>query len=380
MRIAINAANLRGAGSSLVGQLALQSLAAAQGGHWIEAWVPAQWGWSSGQLGETTLLHSVPGGVGAKVLSDNLWLRYGLWKNNPDCVFSLGDTSLPHAGVPHMLMVQTPYLAWATGELGFRLPRAFAVRVALLRRYFAACLPTTEAITVQTRTMKRRMCRAWGLPSSRVHVVPTPWSLQPEPEKPMPPECNSTPALPRPYLCYPATLSPHKNHQVLVPMIALLRRKGLDIDLVLTVGARESKDLVDLVSGYGMASHVHLLGHQPRSACQAIMARSLAMVMPSRLETLGLPYYEAMAMGVPVIAARRDFAIEACGNAALYASPDSPEEFASHVATVYASSETRAQLSARGLDRVRSMQCDWRSTAAKYIALLGGIAGGAARP
>ena len=53
-----------------------------------------------------------------------------------------------------------------------------------------------------------------------------------------------------------------------------------------------------------------------------VLASASAVVVPSIYEGFGLPALEAMAVGVPVVAAARSSLPEVCGNAAYMVEPD----------------------------------------------------------
>ena len=100
------------------------------------------------------------------------------------------------------------------------------------------------------------------------------------------------------------------------------------------------------------------------------MSGAVALVMPSKLESFGIPYYEAMAIGCPVIAADFDFAREACGEAGFYANPDDGREFAHYVDTLVNAPSVLKTVSRNLRDRSLEIGVSWKEVASQYIDLL----------
>jgi len=91
-------------------------------------------------------------------------------------------------------------------------------------------------------------------------------------------------------------------------------------------------------------------------------------VVPSRYEGFGLTCLEAMACGVPVVAADRAALPEVCGDAALLVDPDDPAAIARAVLSVCEDPALASRLAGAGRRRARSYS--WERAASACDALL----------
>ncbi len=90
----------------------------------------------------------------------------------------------------------------------------------------------------------------------------------------------------------------------------------------------EAAAIVARVKGSRLAGTVDLLGYVDDARRQDVYRGALAFVMPSHHEGFGMPAVEAMAIGVPVIAADRGALPEAVGRAGLLFDPADPTALA----------------------------------------------------
>lgn len=362
MRIAMHMGTLRGAGSSTVGLRLVDALLERDDGHEYTAWLPAE---TPTPTHPRLRVRRMRPGIIGKFVGENVDIRRELRRGGYDALFSLGDTSLPAPGVPHLLFVQQAYVAYRPEEWGFRPPASMRARMALMTAYFRAGMPTVSLFTVQTETMRRHLCERWSLEPDRVVVVPSAARFAPD-------EGGDarTPSA-EPYICYVAAPSVHKNFEVLPAMLERLARTHPELTLRLTVRREDLPAIAAEAARRGVSERIRWLG--PVRDPRELIRGARAFVMPSRLESFGLTYYEALAVGCPVVAADRDFAREACGSAALYADADSPEQFARHVDDILTEPELARRLADAGLERARRAP-SWRDAAASYVHLLERIA------
>ncbi len=105
--------------------------------------------------------------------------------------------------------------------------------------------------------------------------------------------------------------------------------------------------------------HVRTTGWLPAAALREKLARSRALLFPSRSEGFGLPLLEALRAGTPVVASRDAALVEVAGGAALHAEADDVEGLSAHLVSVL-EGDTR-DLVARG--RARAAEFTWERSA-----------------
>jgi glycosyltransferase involved in cell wall biosynthesis len=124
----------------------------------------------------------------------------------------------------------------------------------------------------------------------------------------------------RPYVLTVASRTARKNLAVLDLAARRLRERG--IDLVAAGGDRPQFRDHDDHAG------VRALGHVDDALLPGLYAGAAAFVLPSLYEGFGLTALEALAAGVPVVAADRGALPEVCGDAAQLVDPTDAEAVA----------------------------------------------------
>ena len=106
---------------------------------------------------------------------------------------------------------------------------------------------------------------------------------------------------------------------------------------------------------------------------RALLERAAMLAYPSIYEGFGFPVLEAMTVGVPVVAARAGSIPEVAADAALLVDPTDEHALAGGMDRVLNDAGTRAELVARGHDRVGAFSWDdtARALASCYRALVG---------
>ena len=185
-----------------------------------------------------------------------------------------------------------------------------------------------------------------------------------------PPAGEPVDALPSRYILFVSTIEPRKNLETLLDAYERLRaRDGYDGALVVVgkVGWK-SESIVRRLQSPGVV-HLDYL----RAGQLATVYRNAELfVFPSIYEGFGFPLLEAMAHGVPSIAARSSSLPEIGGDAALFFEPKDAEGLAKLIERVAGDAELRATLAARG--RAQAARFRWDVAADETLAVLRRVA------
>ncbi|GAC1439364.1 MAG: glycosyltransferase family 1 protein [Solirubrobacteraceae bacterium] len=203
---------------------------------------------------------------------------------------------------------------------------------------------------------KQEIVELLGVPAERVSVIGGGVDAR------FQPTADTREASVRPYVLAVASATARKNLAALGATSRMLARQG--VELVVAGGGRP-QFVAEQLAG------ARLLGHVPDAELPALYAGALAFVLPSLYEGFGLPCLEAMASGVPVLAARRGALPEVLGGAALFVDPREPEAIADALERLLADAALRRRLVAAGLERAALFS--WERTAERTDALLRGL-------
>jgi len=264
-----------------------------------------------------------------------------------------------------VLLVQQAHLAYARGDWGYSPSPAFEARMALMEQYFAAGLRSIDTFTVQTADMQQNLCARWALDPSRVVVVPSA-----VPDIPLVPTPTHRDVESQPTVCCVSSVSSHKNNRVLGPMMKALVQTHPTARCVLTVDAEQAPELVAYARQHKLLGRFEFCGPTTQAQTRALLRDATVVVQPSKLESFGLVYYEAMAHAAAIVAADTGSAREACGDAALYAPADDGEALARAVAKLITSKDAALELGAKARQRFTSAQRTWTDVARDYLKLL----------
>jgi glycosyltransferase involved in cell wall biosynthesis len=162
----------------------------------------------------------------------------------------------------------------------------------------------------------------------------------------------------RPYFLLVGSSTSYKNAQLFFQAFSQLENSK-DFDIVRTGSAPFDEELRKFCKGSAVNSYKF-----SDEDLALAYAGAVALVYPSYYEGFGMPPLEAMACGCPVITCSNSSLPEVCGDAAIYVSPDKPEELVAALKAVQEPA-TRSKLVRDGLARPKEFS--WERSA-KIIA------------
>ncbi len=202
------------------------------------------------------------------------------------------------------------------------------------------------------------------MPASRIRIL-VPW-VHADESPAQPPNGDQRPS----ELLLVGVSGPHKRFDLAIRTLAVLRQRGMGLDLTVAgfQTPSEGARLLALARDVGVGSEVVLLGHVKPGELSALYARSITLAL-STLEGFGLTPVEAILSGGRVAAVDIPAYRDTVGEVAVFAEEATPEAVAGAVEAALATPPDPVRVTALG-DRFSARACA-TSLRAAYEAALG---------
>jgi glycosyltransferase involved in cell wall biosynthesis len=240
------------------------------------------------------------------------------------------------------------------------LPRLRLTAESTFERYRAR---TADGVLTSSAYSARVIERDYGIEPDSVRVVPEGIELSRWRSA-----LESAQALPRdpPGLLCVAHLYPRKDVAGLLQAMARLRSAAV----LRVVGTGPELDRLKALAGsLGLGARAEFAGHVSFARLAAEYRRAAVFCLPSRQEGFGIVFLEAMAAGLPVVAAHAGAAPEVLGGSGVLVPPGDPAALASALEALLADPMRRAALAADGLRRVERFEAD--AVAGEFLEAVG---------
>ena len=171
------------------------------------------------------------------------------------------------------------------------------------------------------------------------------------------------------YLLCVGNLVPVKNFTTAIEAYAILRSRQNSLPQLVLAGGQSDPhfaQLVECVKRHQLKNDILFVGYQSAEELLHLYNGAIALVHPSLHEGFSFTILEAMACGLPIVAAASTSIPEAAGDAARYhQDPFDAEELAVQLQELLDDGELRSELSRRGIQRVT--QYSWQACVKKTI-------------
>ncbi|MCR9261432.1 MAG: glycosyltransferase family 4 protein [Pseudomonadaceae bacterium] len=213
-------------------------------------------------------------------------------------------------------------------------------------------------IVTVSESSKRDLCRAFGVPETRVNVIVN--GVDANTFKPLPHITRE----PRLLITTASADQPLKGTQYLIPAFARLREMYPDLHLIFIGRPKPGGTTAKLIDQHNLAGAITFRHGISAGTIVELYARATIAVVPSEYEGFGLPAAEAMACAVPVVATNGGALPEVVGDAGMTVPKSNPAALTEAIATLLDDKEKRENLGARGRLRMLEEFC-WSRVASR---------------
>jgi glycosyltransferase involved in cell wall biosynthesis len=242
----------------------------------------------------------------------------------------------------------------------------FPRRIAFFLKFLLArSAKSSAAIITVSENSRQDLIRICGVPESKVHVVYEGYDrvlFNPAPPEPVLLEqLLACLGINRPYILHHGAIQPRKNLPRLIAAYRQMLAKNpqLDLDLVLAGPlAWQHEETVNAAKAGNGRGKVVLTGALTDHDLSLLLRGAALEAIPSFYEGFCLPMVEAMACGVPTIAANTSCLPEISGGVLRYFNPNSVKDMAACMETVLLSRDLQAELVELGRERAQKFSWD----------------------
>lgn len=247
------------------------------------------------------------------------------WKNSKSAVIKEKIRKLPFSIIPYAVLM--------------RIFNLFSLKLSVKR---------AKHVFVPSNYVKKEVEKYFGLSSSEVSVTVNGGVVVDHTDKPEAVEELKG----EDFLLYVGTDHGHKNLNILVEVMDLLRDKKKDLHLAFAGRKdRNYSTIQERAKELGLEDKIHVLGFVSSGEKVWLFKNAKLYVFPSLSEGFGIPPLEAMAYELPIVASDRTAIPEVCGDAAVYFNPEDKQDIAEKILSTIDNEKLKNELVKNGAHR-----------------------------
>jgi len=295
-------------------------------------------------------------------------------KFRPDVIIGMGNTGLINPQVPQTIFIRQAKVFY---EKKYHPHETFRNRLRLifLKWQIAKSLPKTNIVFCQTPVVAKRFSKKFDYPVEQTRILkfPAPSELQisENHEKLVVTEGR----LDSFRVLMLTNYGDHRNPHILIPLCRrfgtkLIKNKTKFITTIETDDHPKAKRFLKDIKKYNLTGIIDNVGRLSRKEVSEYYGKCHLLWLPTMLETLGVPYLEAMKAGVAIMAPDLDFAHYVCGDTAVYYNPLDIEDMFNKLMFIRDNETVRRNLIEKGrkeLTNENKFSKNWDSLAAYVL-------------
>lgn len=244
-----------------------------------------------------------------------IYIPYFLRKKNIQKVLNFSDIPLK-IDCYQFYYFDWPYAVYTESEIW----RIMGIKSRIFRniklRAWLALIKKVDAVIVQTEVIKNRLKKQ--LPVSNIKVIVPGFDID---QKLKENHGKNRKAGTMLSLIYPTAYYPHKNIERLIQVCEQIDKQKLSVKIQITIEKDLGNRLVRKIGLQCTPASLEFIGWKNREDLFLIYNNCDGLIMPTLLETFGLPYVEAMAYRKLVFTSNLDFAKVLVGDYGVYFDP-----------------------------------------------------------
>jgi glycosyltransferase involved in cell wall biosynthesis len=249
-----------------------------------------------------------------------------LLNRKSECLLNFGDYIVPFTK-RQLYYFDWLYAVIEAGDVWKKMSLSQRAGRWLKRANIRALIKTPNVIIVQSKFVADQMWRTLG--RTKMSVIPCPVEpVVPKSSCSISKVMRTSDQLQR-LLCL-SSFATHKNVEVLLGVARLLKVRAVPVQIVLTLDEADNsvRDFLSRIDSSGLSEFFVNIGVLHFEQVNDWFGRCDALLLPTKLETFGLPYVESLARGRPILTSDLPFAHEICKTGTMFFNPDDPADIA----------------------------------------------------
>jgi glycosyltransferase involved in cell wall biosynthesis len=169
-------------------------------------------------------------------------------------------------------------------------------------------------------------------------------------------------------LLYLTHYYPHKNLEVLLPLANLIKSKGLEYKIIITIEndhSRKAYELLNKIESLNLNDIIINIGSVDMKNVPSLYQQCHGLLMPTLLESFSGTYVEAMYHGLPILTSDLDFAKVVCENSAIYFNPLDENDIFEKILKVFTNNKLKKEMIEAGGRQLKKLST-WDEAYSNY--------------